>query len=206
VADHLAVLDARDVEIDYQRGGELAVRALTLRVAAGEGLLLTGARGSGKTTLLRAICGLTRFRGEIRLFGDSPPADPAVVRRIGYGPEGRTFTAGLTPQELVTAVATLRTGSAAVAAEALTRAGVAGTARGAKSLDIEDARRVALACAITGDPDLLLLDDPFEFTETHDEIARARARGAAVIVATHDPGCFAPLLGRTVTLPGGGDE
>lgn len=206
MADHLAVLDARDVEIDYQRGGELAVRGLSLRVAAGEGLLLTGARGSGKTTLLRAICGLTRFRGEITLFGDAHPGDPALTGRIGYGPEGRTFAAGLTPQELVTAVATLRTGSAASAAEALTRAGVAGSARGVRSLDIEDARRVALACAIAGDPDLLLLDDPFEFVETHDELARARARGAAVIVATHDPGGFAPLLGRTVTLPGGGDE
>lgn len=198
------MLDARDVAIDYQRSGKLAVEALTLRVASGEGLLLTGARGSGKTTLLRAICGLTRFRGEIRLFGDGHPTDPATVRRIGYGPEGRSFAAGLTPRELIRAVATLRTGSSSAADEAILRAGVADRPA-ARSLDLEDARRVALACAICADPDLLLLDDPFEFAETHAEIARARARGAAVIVASHDPGGFPALLGRTVTLPGGDD-
>jgi hypothetical protein len=54
-----------------------------------------------------------------------------------------------------------------------------------------------------GDPDLLVLDDPWEFPETIAEIARARGRGAAVIATTREPARLAEALGRTMTLVDG---
>ncbi len=197
------MVSARDVEIVYQRGGDLAVHSLTLSLNAGEGLLLTGEHGAGKTTFLRGLLGLMNYSGQIRLFGSELPG--TANRRIGYGPQGRTFLGGLRPIEVVTTVATLRTPTAEESAtDALTRAGLPTNRHGARTLEVDELRRVALACAIVGDPALLILDDPWEFAETHEEIVRARSRGAAVIVATHDPGGFPALLGRTVTLQAGG--
>ena len=71
------------------------------------------------------------------------------------------------------------------------------------TLEIEDARRLAPACALAGDPPLLVLDDPWEFPETRRQIELARERGAAVLAASGDPGGPPALLGRTLALAEG---
>jgi ABC-type multidrug transport system ATPase subunit len=105
-------------------------------------------------------------------------------------------------------VSAIRTGrrAADVAEDALTRAGLPEERRGTRTLEIEEVRRTALACALAADPQLLVLDDPWEFVETEQEIARARGRGAAVIVASHEPGGFPAMLGRTLMLKEGRPE
>ncbi len=197
-------LAVRDVEVVYQRGGELACRDVTFTLGAGEALLLTGDHGAGKTSLLRAVLGLVIARGEVTLFGHAPGA-PELARHVGYGPQGRTFLERHTPSEVVGLVTALRTGrhAQAVANDALERSGIPRPRHGARTLDVEEVRRVALACATAADPDLVVLDDPWEFPETRAEIERARARGAAVLVATDEAGGFATLLGRTLTLVDG---
>lgn len=187
----------------YQRGGEPAVTGVTFDLAQGEGLLITGDPGAGKTTLLRAVLGLVAAAGEVSVLGGEP-GDPAVTRRVGYGPQGRTFTEAHPPRALVRLTGRLRgTADPAATDEALERAGLPPGRRGSRVLDIEELRRVALACAIVGEPDLLVLDDPWEFPQTVDEITRARGRGAVVIAATHDPGGLPELLGRTIRLADG---
>lgn len=197
-------LAVRELEVVYQRGGEPAARDVTLTLDAGAGLVLAGDHGAGKTSVLRAILGLTVAMGEIALFGE-PPGTPAVTARVGYGPQGRTFLEGHTPRQIVRLVTTLRTGRPApdVADDAIERAGLLSEQRDARTLDVEDVRRVALACAIAADPALIVLDDPWEFPETFTQIELARTRGAAVLVATGEPGGFAGLLGRTITLVDG---
>ena len=122
------------------------------------------------------------------------------MARVGYGPQGKTFIERHTGREIVNLVATLRIGrpAAEVADDALDRAGIPSRQRDVRALDVEEVRRVAFACAIAGDPELIVLDDPWEFPETIAEIERARARGAAVLVATDEPGGFAVLLGGTI--------
>lgn len=197
-------LAVRELEVVYQRGGEPAARDVTFTLDAGAGLVLAGDHGAGKTSVLRAILGLTVATGEIALFGASP-GTPAVTARVGYGPQGRTFLEGHTPRQIVRLITALRTGRPApdVADEALERAGFPSERRDARTLDVEDVRRVALACAIAADPALIVLDDPWEFPETFAQIEHARTRGAAVLVATDEPGGFAALLGRTITLVDG---
>jgi ABC-type protease/lipase transport system fused ATPase/permease subunit len=85
-------------------------------------------------------------------------------------------------------------------ADALQVAGIDGTIAGRVSTDVELLRRTSLACAVVGDPQLVVLDDPWEFEETVTAVNSIRARGGAVVAASHDPGGFPALLGRTVTL------
>ena len=198
------VVDVRDLEVVYQRGGQPAVTGLSFALHPGESLLVTGDHGAGKTSVLRAVLGLAVPKGKISVLGQLP-GSPEAMRRVGYGPQGRTFTERHSPAQLLELVVRLRLGRRApeVAAEALDRAGLATEHHRVRTSDSEDVRRVALACAIAAEPDLLVLDDPWEFPETMVEIERARARGAAILVATDDPGGFATVLGRTITLVDG---
>lgn len=202
MTEHTPAVAARDLEVVYQRGGEAAVRDVTFTLAPGAGLLVTGAEGSGKTSLLRAVLGLVVAGGDVTVLGGEP-GDEDITRRVGYGPQGRTFAEGHPPGALVRLVTRLRGVGESAAEGALERAGIPTGRRRSRTLDIEELRRVALACAVVGDPDLVVLDDPWEFPETVTEITRARERGAAVLVATHDPGGLPALLGRTLTLADG---
>jgi ABC-2 type transport system ATP-binding protein len=73
-----------------KRYGEvLALRDLTVRVKAGQCLVLLGRNGAGKTTALRCIAGvLLPSAGRVRIDGVDAAADPAAVRaRVGLMPE-----------------------------------------------------------------------------------------------------------------------
>ena len=75
------------------------------------------------------------------------------------------------------------------AEDALERAGLGLVARWRTArLDAEGWRRLSLAMAVAGDPELVVLDDPWLFPETFREIAAARARGAAVLAASSRAG------------------
>jgi len=196
---------ADGLEVRYHGGPQPAVAGVAFALAPGEGLLVTGAEASGKTSLLRGLLGLAPAGGEVRVLG-AAPGDPAALRRVGYGPEGRDFAGSLTAGELLGVLARMRGAArpADAVADALGRAGLAGAARRRGSaLSLEETRRLSLAAAILGDPELLVLDDPWEFAETAEEIARARARGAAAIATAREPAALVDALGRTLVLVDG---
>jgi ABC-type multidrug transport system ATPase subunit len=195
---------AEELEVRYQRGPQAAVSGVSFSLSPGGGLLLVGPRGSGKTSVLRAVLGLVQVNGVVELLG-RPPAAPDALRRVGYAPQGRFVAGGLSAGEHVRLVARLRglPDPAAAADDALARAGLSDAGRQATRLDVEEMRRLGLACALAGDPEVLVLDDPWEFVETEAEIAAARRRGAAVLAASHDPGGLPGMLGRTLELAEG---
>jgi ABC-type multidrug transport system ATPase subunit len=61
-------------------------------------------------------------------------------------------------------------------------------------------RRLTLALARIGNPDILVLDDPWEMPETLETVISARERGAAVILASAEPGSMARLADATLRL------
>src|SRR5689334_14016264 len=65
-----AVIEARAVTKKYR--ATRAVDAVNFSIQSGRIVGLIGPNGAGKTTLFKAILGLTRFEGELRVFGLSP--------------------------------------------------------------------------------------------------------------------------------------
>lgn len=193
------MIRARAIEVRYQRGGALAVSGVNLDLRAGAGLLITGDRGSGKSSVLRAVLGLAGPGGDITVLG-APAGDPAALRRIGWAPQAWPFTFGLRGREVVRMVAELGGHGAEAADRAIEQMAVDAPDARVESLEMEDVRRICMACAIIGDPDLLVIDDPWEFPETTDAIRRAMARGAAVLAASSDPGGLPGLLGASIHL------
>ena len=190
------------MEVRYQRGGALGVQGVGFDIPPGTGLLITGDKGAGKSSVLRAVLGLAGPGGDITVLG-APPGDPATLRRIGWAPQSWPFAYGLKAREVVQMVAALGGHDAAAASEAIERAGVERPDQRVESLEIEDARRTSFACALIGEPDLLVLDDPWEFPETVAEIRAAMARGAGVLAASSDPGGLPALLGASIRLSEG---
>lgn len=176
---------------------------LSLAVAPGETLALSGPSGSGKSTLLALLAGLVMPEaGEVRLFG-APLADwpePALRARLALVPQRAALTAGSLRETLALAApeagdATLR---AALEAVALWPA-VAG--RGGLDLRLGDrgqglsggeSRRLALARALLRRPAVLLLDEPTEGIDETTAAAvlagiRAWLPEAAIVIAAHRP-------------------
>lgn len=192
-----------ELTVRYQGTPEPAIQAISCRVAPGAGLCVAGPEGAGKSTLVRALVGLVApVRGQVAVLGSSPRL-PAVRRRIGYAPDRLPFPNGMRVRDAVRLVGAIR-GTDESPDVALERVGLpAADHRVISSLALGDVRRVSLACAITGMPEVLILDDPWEYPETVQVIRDARAAGATVLVASPDPGGYPDLLGATLTLAEG---
>lgn len=196
------MIRGRAIEVRYQRDGAAAVSGVTIDLAPSKGLLITGDRGSGKSSVLRAVMGLAGPGGDTTVLG-AAPGDPATLRRIGWAPQSWPFAYGLTAREVVQMVARLGGHDDAAGRIAMQAAGMEQPDARVERLEIEDARRTSLACALIGTPDLLVLDDPWEFPETAIAIRSAMDRGAAVLAASSDPGGLAALLGASIHLVNG---
>lgn len=192
-----------ELTVRYQGTAEPAIANISCEVRPGTGLCVTGPEGAGKSTLLRALVGLVPpLRGSVSVLGGSPQM-PALRTQIGYAPDRLPFPRGLRVSDAVRLVGAIR-GVTDAPALALEQVGLPPHDRRIIwALELGEVRRVSLACAITGSPRALILDDPWEYPETVDVIRRALADGVTVVVGTLDPGGFPKLLGATLTLAEG---
>ncbi|MFC5063115.1 alpha/beta fold hydrolase [Actinomycetospora atypica] len=146
------------------RNGFVAVKDVSFRVERGQVLGLLGPNGAGKTTTLRMLLGLLRpTGGELRVFGVRVVPGAPVLGRLGSFVEGPGFLphlSGRSNLELYWA-ATGRPLSEARLDEALEIAGL-GTAvdRVVRTYSQGMRQRLAIAQAMLGLPDLLVLDEP----------------------------------------------
>ena len=94
------LLEVRGLEAGY--GATRVLFGVDLKVRAGAITALLGANGAGKTTTLRALCGLIRRRGEVRLAGkriDTLATEDIVRLGVAHVPDGRGTFTGLTTEE-----------------------------------------------------------------------------------------------------------
>ncbi|MFA9401423.1 MAG: ATP-binding cassette domain-containing protein, partial [Acidobacteriota bacterium] len=155
----------------YPGGGAPAVADLTLAIPTGEVLVLVGPSGCGKSTTLRLINrmieptgGRIYFEGE-----DVTDVNPDVLRRrIGYVIQQIGLFPHRTIAENVATVPKLlgwsKSDTAARVAELLDMVGLDSgefAGRYPKELSGGQAQRVGVARALGGDPDVLLMDEPF---------------------------------------------
>ncbi|GAB1511097.1 alpha/beta fold hydrolase [Actinophytocola sp. KF-1] len=175
--------------------GTNAVDGLSLRVERGQVFGLLGPNGAGKTTTLRMLMGLiTPHAGEIRVFGERVTPGAPVLSRIGCFVEAAGFLphlSGRTNLELHWA-ATGRPAADAHLAEALEIAALgAAVDRPVRTYSQGMRQRLAIAQAMLGLPDLLVLDEPTNGLDPP-QIRRLRevlhdyaATGRAVLVSSH---------------------
>lgn len=178
------LLSAESVTVRF--GDLVAVRDVSMSVAAGEVVGLLGANGAGKTTLIRALLGLLRpIHGTSRLLGGPPDRDHRS--RLGYVPQGLGLYADLTVAENVAFVARIYRVSAPQLPKTLV--GFADRLVGSLGLGLQ--RQLAFTCALLHHPEVLVLDEP---TSGVDSIARSglwdviherAAAGVGVLVTTH---------------------
>ncbi|MFC7196107.1 ABC transporter ATP-binding protein [Halosimplex aquaticum] len=154
------MIEVTDVTKRY--GDVAAVDGVSLSVPSGASLGLVGTNGAGKTTLFRLLVGHeTPDSGTVRVAGVDPTGGTHVRERVGYLPEHAGFQPALTGAEVLGYYADMRGVEAADVDTLLSVVGLgdAGDRRvGGYSNGMN--RRLGLAVALLGDPDVLLLDEP----------------------------------------------
>ncbi|MET0698698.1 MAG: ABC transporter ATP-binding protein [Mycobacterium sp.] len=201
-----AALTFNDVSV--VRGGRLIWSEGTFEVPAGGITAVIGSNGSGKTTLLQVVLGLTRVAsGEVRVLG-KPPGE--ATDAIGYVPQNYAAAAGNAVRSCDAVLLGLtgkRWGFARASADERQQVAEILAAVGATSfahrrlsqLSGGQRQRVAIAEALVGRPQLLILDEPLTALDLRNqrEIVTLLARikddfGVTILVVAHD---LNPLLG-----------
>ena len=178
-------------------GSTRAVDGVSL--TAGRGVVgLLGPNGAGKTTLLRMVATvLAPDSGSLRLLGRDP-ADARerieIRRRLGYLPQSPGLYAGFTPYDMVDYVAVLKEHTSRDWRRQETR-------RVLEAVGLQDVmhkkirtlsggmrQRVALASAMVGDPELLVLDEPANGLDPDQrlQLRSLLSHSQTVLMSTHN--------------------
>ncbi|NEB81056.1 ABC transporter ATP-binding protein [Streptomyces sp. SID14478] len=187
------VTDLRRVYGDEKRGSFEAVRGVSFSVGRGELFALLGTNGAGKTSTVELIEGLAApSGGQVQVLGHDPYRARTQVRpRIGVMLQEGGFPSELTVAETVRMWAGCTSGARPVV-EALEAVGLGGrhTVR-VKQLSGGEKRRLDLALALLGRPEVLFLDEPTTGLDaegrrdTWELVRRLRAEGTTVLLTTH---------------------
>lgn len=211
------LIEGRD--LTFSVAGRVLFSGLSLSVSAGERLAVVGPSGSGKTSLLALLSGLARpDSGEVLIDGEpleavaTPSAGVSIVLQ-GYGLVS-LLTAAENVEVALRAAGRAPRQAAGLAQQALADVGLAAHAHQlAEELSGGQQQRTAVARALALEPRVLIADEP---TAELDPASRARTlarmlattdRGAALVLATHDPDvaerCHRILDLRSTLVPGG---
>jgi ABC-2 type transport system ATP-binding protein len=192
--------------------GRTVLDGVDLVVRPGELVALLGPNGAGKTTTVEIAEGYRAAdAGTVRVLGEDPRrGGPRLRARVGLMLQGG---AGLepraTPRDLVRLYAAFHDGGrrADDLIEQVGLAAVAGTR--VRRLSGGERQRLALAIALAGDPDVLILDEPTAGMDpearrtTRDLVAGLRDEGRTILLTTHDLGDVERLADRVAILWGG---
>jgi ABC-2 type transport system ATP-binding protein len=175
-------------------GNVVAVNDITMTIGPGVTGLL-GPNGAGKSTVLHLIAGfLAPSRGELTVGGMPSWRNPEIYRTVGLVPERDSVYAFLTGEEFVLATARLHQLADPAAA----------TRRAIAIVDMAQAQdrkistyskgmrqRIKVAAALVHDPQVLLLDEPFNGMDPRqrlhmmDLLTKLGAEGRTILLSSH---------------------
>jgi ABC-2 type transport system ATP-binding protein len=177
------------------RDGQLAVDDLSLRADRGQILGLLGPNGAGKTTTLRALMGLLHpDAGTITIFGKQVGAGSAALSRLGAFVEGPGFLPHLSGRDNLDMYwrAAGRSAADSRADEVMAIAGLGSAIdRPVRTYSRGMCQRLAIAQAMLGLPDLLVLDEPMngldppQIREMRDVLLGYVTGGRSVVLSSH---------------------
>jgi ABC-2 type transport system ATP-binding protein len=171
-----------------------AVNGVSFTVEKGEFFGLLGPNGAGKTTLVEIMEGLRKAdSGTVSVLGESPwPRNLRLLPRLGVQTQAAAFFTRLTAAEHIETVAGLYGVSRKRAHELLDRVGLAAKGRTMiTELSGGQRQRLAIASALTHDPELLFLDEPTAALDPQGRrdlwelLRQIKAEGKTVIYTTH---------------------
>ncbi len=188
----MSTIELKNVSRWY--GNVVAVNDITMTIAPGVTGLL-GPNGAGKSTVLHLIAGfLAPSRGELTVDGAASWRNPGIYRTVGLVPERDSVYAFLTGEEFVLATARLH--------ELADPAGA--TRRAIAIVDMAEAQdrristyskgmrqRIKVAAALVHDPQVLLLDEPFNGMDPRqrlhmmDLLTKLGAEGRTILLSSH---------------------
>jgi zinc transport system ATP-binding protein len=212
------LLDLHGASFGY--GDRRVVDGVDLTVRRGEVLALLGPNGSGKSTLVRGVLGLVEQQGgSVRLLG-VPRSEFHDHTKIGYVPQHHSLSSSV--RATVTEV--VEVGrlphrpwwrpqgrlDREVVREAVRAVGLADRAHEEVArLSGGQQRRVLIARALAGHPEVLVMDEPTAGVDTASQLAlaevlgRLAADGTSMVVVTHELEALRDVVTRVVCMDAG---
>jgi ABC-2 type transport system ATP-binding protein len=204
----MSVVEFNQVQQAYTRGVTV-LEGVSFTLDGGEVVGLLGKNGAGKTTLIRIAMGLLETQGgSVRLFGLDPRRDAlAIKERVGYVSEDQVLPDFLSVAEVIRFHRGLFPAwDEGLEQQLRSRFDLSPTAK-IKHLSKGQARQVALLCAVSHRPEVLLLDEPAggldpaarrEFLET--AIQLLNESGSTILFSSHHMADVERMAGRVVML------
>ncbi len=185
------VVQVKDFRKVY--GDMAAVDGISFEVQQGEIFGLLGPNGAGKTTTMESLEGLRQpSSGSLKIFDIDPTRQPKRLHHLlGVQLQASSLPGSMTPNEAMEFFCAYH--QVTPRHDLLERLGLGEKKLSQFStLSTGQQRRLALALAIAHDPPVVLLDEPTagldvgSRVELHEVMAEMRAKGATIILATHD--------------------
>ncbi len=186
-----AIFEINNLIVKYR--SQTAVNGVSFKMESGSSLGLIGANGAGKTSTIKALLGLMKFHGEIHVFGNRPGTLP-VFEKVGFAPEDADPPEYLTTREYLKYISSLRINDASLRAKEVEESlaffeldpdkTIRNCSKGQK-------RRVLIAQAMLGQPDLLILDeplnglDPMFMIKLREKLVQYRSSGKSILYSSH---------------------
>jgi ABC-2 type transport system ATP-binding protein len=173
-------------------GQQKSIDSLSFQVKKGSLTAFLGPNGAGKSTAIKLVLGLRRAdRGEIRVLGHAPTAKE-IKPLIGYTSQDLNYPANLKVHEVLAWVRS-HYREPLTLNEAQTRFSLKDIwSRSVGALSGGERRRVGLACAFIGRPQLVILDEPTTGLDLDSRrdlfqyLSDFRDHGGTVLLCTHD--------------------
>lgn len=188
----MSIIETTNLTKRYRR--VVAVDGISFEVEAGQVYGFLGPNGSGKTTTIGMLVGIiTPTAGGIRLFGGGTPGELHKARqRIGATLESPNFYPYLSGLDNLRLAATIKNRGSKEVDEVLETVGLTQRCRDRfQTYSLGMKQRLALAAAMLGDPELIILDepanglDPEGMREIRDIITNLASRGKTIFLSSH---------------------
>lgn len=194
-----SVLKVENLRKSYEN--KEVLKGVNLVLRRGETVCILGRNGAGKTTLLNAITGTTSYEGRIDVKAE----------RMGFLSQTPALYPRLTVRENLSLFSALMGVDAGDEMDELVKLlGMTGEmSRRVMDLSHGNAKKAELLCALIGDPELLILDEPLVSLDYDSRnavlklLSRMKEMGKTMLIVTHLPEVMCPLCDRTYELVDG---